>query len=299
MRKPVRPEWPTLILLAICYGVWVVATTNLAEWSLAAAIIMVAIASALHASLTHEIVHGHPFPGREKLNLALVGVPLVATVPVLRFLDTHLAHHNDAVLTDPYDDPESNYLDPKVWAGLPRAAQAILKFNNTLTGRLLVGPVLGHVAFMSSDWRAARAGDRRVILGWVLHIPALGVLWLWLTEISSMPIWAYIIAVYGAMSILKIRTFLEHQAHERASGRTVIIEDRGPLAFMFLNNNLHVVHHMHPKVPWYKLPALYAAHRVHYQRRNGGYVFRSYGEVFRRYLVSRKDPVAHPFRPAG
>ncbi len=32
----------------------------------------------------------------------------------------HMAHHRDAILTDPYDDPESNYLDPAVWARLPR-----------------------------------------------------------------------------------------------------------------------------------------------------------------------------------
>ena len=34
----------------------------------------------------------------------------------------HLAHHRDAMLTDPYDDPESNYLDPAVWAGEPLAS---------------------------------------------------------------------------------------------------------------------------------------------------------------------------------
>ncbi|MFN6978595.1 MAG: fatty acid desaturase, partial [Gemmobacter sp.] len=65
----------------------------------------------------------------------------------------------------------------------------------------------------------------------------------------------------------------------------------------FLNNNLHVVHHMHPNVPWYRLPALYAANRAHYRRRNDGYVYRSYAEVFRRYALRAKDPVAHPVYP--
>ena len=95
-------------------------------------------------------------------------------------------------------------------------------------------------------------------------------------------------------NILKLRTFLEHQAHERASGRSVIVEKGGVFAFLFLNNNLHVVHHMHPRVPWYRLPALYAANAEHYRRRNGGYVYGSYAEVFRRHFLSRKDPVAHP-----
>ena len=79
--------------------------------------------------------------------------------------------------------------------------------------------------------------------------------WLWLLAVGAMPVWAYLLAAYLGWSLLKIRTFLEHRAHEAARARTVIIEDRGPLALLFLNNNFHVVHHMHPGVPWYRLPA--------------------------------------------
>ncbi len=102
------------------------------------------------------------------------------------------------------------------------------------------------------------------------------------------------IAAYLGLSILKLRTFLEHQAHVRASGRSVIVERGGVFGFLFLNNNLHVVHHMHPQVAWYDLPALYRSRKAHYLRRNGGYFYGSYGEVFRRYLWTAKDPVVHP-----
>ena len=61
-----------------------------------------------------------------------------------------------------------------------------------------------------------------------------------------MPVWAYLLAAYLGWSLLKIRTYLEHRAHEAARARTVVIESRGPLALLFLNNNFHVVHHMHP-----------------------------------------------------
>jgi fatty acid desaturase len=66
---------------------------------------------------------------------------------------------------------------------------------------------------------------------------------------------------------------------------------------LFLNNNLHVVHHMHPGVSWYKLPGLYAARREHYQRRNEAYVYKNYAEIFRQYLFKAKDPVPHPVWP--
>jgi fatty acid desaturase len=54
---------------------------------------------------------------------------------------------------------------------------------------------------------------------------------------------------------------------------------------------------MHPAVPWYRLPALYAARRGHFLRRNDAYVYRSYAEIFRRHFLKAKDPVPHPVWP--
>ena len=286
-------EWPTLTLLGICYAVWGIGTTMAAGWFMPLGMVMVALAAALHSSLCHEALHGHPTRARW-LNEALVFPALTLWIPYLRFRDTHLAHHQDSILTDPYDDPESNYLDAGVWERLSPVTQAILNLNNRLIGRLLIGPLVGQVAFMAGDWRAIRGGDRAVLGGWLWHIPALGLVVIWMAALGQMPVWAFLLSSYAALSILKIRTFLEHQAHLRARGRTVIIEDRGLLAFLFLNNNLHVVHHMHPKLPWYRLPALYFANRARYLARNDGYMFRSYAEVFRRYLFKAKDPVPHP-----
>ncbi|ALG89373.1 MULTISPECIES: fatty acid desaturase [Actibacterium] len=285
-------EWPTLALAGLCYGAWGLGSTWLADLWLPLGVGVTALAIVLHSSLSHEVIHGHPFRNRT-LSAALVFPALSLCVPYLRFRDTHLAHHRDAILTDPYDDPESNYLDPGRWERLPRPVQAVLGANNTLAGRLLIGPVIGQAAFMAADLRAIRSGDRSVLAGWLWHIPAVALVLFWLRG-AAMPVPAYLLATYIALSILKIRTFLEHQAHERVRGRTVIIEDRGPLAFLFLNNNLHVVHHMHPAVPWYRLPRLYAGDPGRYLGRNEGYRFRSYAEVFRRFLFRAKDPVPHP-----
>ena len=282
-------EWPTLVLMVVCYGVWALGTTVLASWSLPLAIMAVALAVALHSSLQHEVIHGHPFK-TQWLNEALVFPALNLVIPFERFRDTHLDHHRDAELTDPYDDPESNFLTHADWMALPRRAQMALRFNNTLFGRLLIGPIVAQIAFMRGDWQLGRSARR----GWVMH--GMGVLLVlgWLSAAGSMPVWAYLCAAYLSLSIIKIRTFLEHQAHEKARGRTVIIEDRGPLALLFLNNNLHAVHHMHPRVPWYRLPALYARGKARFQRCNDGYVFGSYREIFRSYFLSAKDEVAHP-----
>ncbi len=289
-------EWPTLGLLVACYGIWALGTTWAAALWLPLGMALTVLATALHSSLSHEALHGHPVRN-SYIDAALVFLPLSVLVPYLRFRDTHLAHHRDAILTDPYDDPESNYLDPAVWARLPVILRALLLANNRLAGRLLLGPLLGTAAFLASDLRLLRAGNWRVWLAWGLHLLGLlPVLW-WMGVVAQMPLWAWALCVYGAHGVLKIRTFLEHQAHERARGRTVIIEDRGPFALIFLNNNLHVVHHMHPKVPWYRLPDLYFANRQRYLKRNEGYCYASYGEIFRRYFWRAKDPVPHPLWP--
>ncbi|MDE4133817.1 fatty acid desaturase [Phaeobacter sp. QD34_3] len=285
-------EWGTLALILACYGAWLAGIVWLPVIGIWLAIMVSGLLIALHSSLCHEALHGHPFRIRA-LNEALMALPLNLVIPYGRFRDTHLAHHRDERLTDPFDDPESNYLCPKVWGGLPKWQQLLLRANNTLLGRMLLGPLISQVCFMHGDWRMIRAGERQVIVDWLLHVAGVVVV-IWLVWRSPMPLWAYALAVYLGLALLKIRTFLEHRAHEDPHARTVLVEDRGPLAFLFLNNNLHIVHHMHPGVPWHALPRLYRLHKPAYKEANEAYVYRSYLQVFWHYLLRTKDPVPHP-----
>jgi fatty acid desaturase len=248
------------------------------------------------SSLQHEVLHGHPFANKP-LNEALVFPALMLVMPYERFRDLHLQHHFDPNLTDPLDDPESNFHAPDAWARLSWPAQKLYRFNNTLFGRMTVGPAISIRALIVGDWRLYRQGTPGIARAWVLNAFGMVPVFWWLGMIGTMPLWAYALAVYLGYSLLKIRTYLEHRAHEASRARTVVVEDRGPLSILFLNNNFHVVHHMHPTIAWYRLPALYAARREHYLRRNEAYVYRSYGEIFRQYLFRAKDPVPHPIYP--
>jgi fatty acid desaturase len=290
-----RIEWITLGLIVACYGGWIATLFGLTQISLLLACVAAMVVGALHSSLTHEVLHGHPFRSKA-LNEATMFLPLTLFIPYCRFRDTHLAHHRDSNLTDPYDDPESNFQDPQVWADMPGWKQVVMRINNTLLGRILIGPAIGQICFTVTDWRAIRAGDRSVLHAWLLHLPGLAIV-LWVVALSAMPVWVYVVSAYGALGVLKIRTFLEHRAHEKSRARTVIIEDNGPLAWLFLYNSLHVVHHMHPGAPWYSLPSLYRAGRARYQACNDAYVYRSYAEIFRKYFLRAKDPVPHPLWP--
>ena len=58
VERRIRTEWPTLAVLAGAYALWAVATIWVAPLWLA--IVLAGLAAALHSSLTHEVLHGHP-----------------------------------------------------------------------------------------------------------------------------------------------------------------------------------------------------------------------------------------------
>lgn len=291
MLAALRAETPTWAALTTCYALFVGLTLAAPEIPYGLAYFALAIVIAFHSSLQHEAIHGHPTPW-PAANEALVCLPLNLVYPYRRYRDTHLSHHLDARLTDPYDDPESWYLDPEAWVRHPWWLKRLLVVNNAAIGRMLIGPALGFIRFFAADARRAASGDR-VIAAWALHGAGLVFLIAWLRFAGVSP-WGYALAAYGGLSLISLRSFLEHRADERVSGRSVIVEDRGPLALLFLNNNLHAVHHAHPGIPWAALPKYYRAHRERFVALNGGYVFRSYREVLARHAFRPKEPPAHP-----
>ncbi|MEM9732405.1 MAG: fatty acid desaturase [Pseudomonadota bacterium] len=287
-------EWPTLLLLMVVYGLFVLATAFahlLTPWL---AVPLLAITIALHSSLQHEVLHGHPF--RSRFWSELTVFPAIGLfIPYLRFKETHLQHHYDPNLTDPYDDPESNYLDAIVFEGMPALAQRLLRFNTTLLGRITVGPLISMVFFYREEIMRLARGERDSVLAWCHHSAGLALVIAWGMSFSTLPLWAYGLAAYLGLSLLKIRTFLEHQAHERAAARSVIVEDQGFFALLFLNNNYHAVHHAYPRLPWYQLPAMYRAKQETFLRRNGGYRYANYRQIIRQYFWVAKDGVSHPY----
>jgi fatty acid desaturase len=279
-------------MILLCYGLWIVA--GLALWPVApaAALAMMAVMAALHSSLTHECLHGHPTRSRQ-VNEALAGLPLTLVYPYRRYRALHLAHHNDERLTDPFEDPESYYVARWRHAQMPRWLRTLLVVNNTFVGRVILGPVLGAAGFLRDEARLLREDARGVRKAWALHLIGL-VPVLALVHAFGIPIWLYVVGVvWPALSLISIRTFAEHRWHDAPEGRTIIVE-RSPLAWLFLNNNLHIVHHKVPSAPWYALPALYAERRADWQEMNRGYVFPGYLTLFRDYALRPKEPVVHP-----
>ncbi len=287
------PAWqrtgaPTWIIAALAYGGWIALTLGyqaLPWWVLlpAAGGVM-----ALYGSLQHETIHGHPTRWRW-LNEALGWAPLWLWLPYPIYRDDHRTHHDDTILTDPLADPESKYALAADWPGFSRLRRAVLSVNTTLLGRLAIGPALSIGDFLCREARAVivnAPGRRRL---WALHalalVPVLG--WIWLCAI---PLWAYVLLfVYPGLSLTLLRSFAEHIASSDPGSRTVTIEAGPFFSLLFLNNNLHALHHANPALPWYALP------RLACRSPRPGLRYAGYAEVARRFLFRPIHAAVHPF----
>ncbi len=286
-------EWPTALLTVLCYVVWLGAGVLVWPVYPLVALGLLALTVALQSSLVHEALHGHP-TRNALVNEAFVFLPLGLVWPFRRFKTLHLRHHADERLTDPLDDPESYYKALWRHEELPAAMKFLLKLNNTMAGRFVLGPWLATIGFVLDDFRQMLAGDRAIRKAWLLHAAGLAVVLPVVAYGFDMPLWLYILVpAWLGQSLIAIRTFAEHQWSEHPGGRTVIVE-RSPLSFLFLNNNLHFVHHNKPAVAWYRLPKLFRENREKWLKANNGYVYPNYLALVRAYAFKAKEPVVHP-----
>jgi fatty acid desaturase len=285
-------EWPTIAVMALIYlvlGSIVWFHASLPWWVI---LPIGAYFACVHSSLQHEVLHGHPTRS-SLVNEALVFLTPTFWLPYQRYKDTHLQHHNNENLTDPEKDPESFYLLPDGWALLPGIKQVLFQFNQTLGGRMLVGPAVGIIRFWSADLLGIARGDIHKTKAWGVFLLSC-ILTLAYVIWCGMPVWQYLLLVaYPGISLALVRSYCEHQASEQIDHRTIIVECSPFWSFLFLNNNLHLPHHERPALAWYKLPGYYRSERDTMIAQNNGYVM-SYARMFQRYFFSAKEPIAYP-----
>lgn len=287
-------EWPTVGLIAAVYAVlmglvWYHA--SLPWWVI---LPVGAYCAALYSSLQHEVLHGHP-TGNRLLNEAMIFATPSFWLPYLRYKQTHLAHHNDANLTDPRLDPESYYLLPETWAQVRGIRRMLFEFNHTLAGRMLIGPAISIIRFWPSEFRDIANGNRETLRAWAWFALSAGITLWFVVWVAGMPFWQYYILIaYPGISLALVRSYCEHQAAETVEHRTIIVEASPFWSLLFLNNNLHVAHHARPALAWYKVPAFYRAERERLIAQNNGYLMKGYGEIFGRFFLKAKEPIPYP-----
>ncbi len=286
-------ERETLLLALVIYASWLGATCFhrwipplllplIGGWILA-----------WHGSLQHETIHGHPTRSAA-LNTLIGAPPLSLWLPYERYRETHVSHHASEDLTAPSADPESRYLTRRV--GLMATLEAVLmRWSSTLLGRLILGPAIEISTFLAREVSVLARGDRRRWIIWSVHLLQVVVIVLWLKLVCHMSLIFYAAAfIYPGAALALLRSFAEHRAAEQPGHRIAIVENPSVFGLLFLNNNLHAVHHRYPAASWTQLPCLYRRHRASLLSDNGGLVYDGYSEVFRRFLFAPHDAIFHP-----
>ena len=130
---------------------------------------------------------------------------------------------------------------------------------------------------------------------WAAHGAGVVAVLAWTWGICGIPPWAYVaLFVYPGLGLALIRSFAEHRAEPEVGHRTAIVENAPVLGLLFLHNNLHVVHHNRPGLPWYEIPAAYRRDRDRFIADNDNLVYRGYRDVAWRHLLTPHHQPVHP-----
>jgi fatty acid desaturase len=244
---------------------------------------------AWYMSFQHELTHGHP-TRNETINRLIGLPPLAIFYPFDTYRQDHLKHHDDAHLTEPGMDTESNYITPQQAANMGAVALWLYKSQRTVLGRFLIGPAIVNISLWTRLIRSLRKGDTAELEVWSLHLPLVALLLWWLDRHTHISVWHYCFGIaYPALGLAMLRSLYEHRPGAVPAHRTVINEAALPWRLLYLNNNYHVVHHAYPGLQWYKIPDMYRADRTSYHERNGGFVLPGYLYLIRNFSFKLVD----------
>lgn len=290
-RRLELPTWAVIVAIYVGWGLVTWYHASLPGWVLFA---LGAWITCWHGSLQHETIHGHPTRSAT-LNMAVAWLPVGLWLPYQLYRDSHTRHHQFEELTCPYHDPESFYIAAEDWAAMGSVRRAFWTAYNTLAGRLLLGPAVAEIKLLKAEIARVRRGDYRYIGAWLAHAVGVTVVLYWVVAVCGMNALVYMLCfAYPGMSLTMLRSFAEHQPDEDAGGRTVVVDASPLMGLLFLNNNLHVLHHDRPGTPWYDLPDAFRASRARLQADGAVWIYRGYAEQFRRFLLTPKDSPVHP-----
>ena len=286
-------EWPTWFLIVGVYGAWWLSLLFYSQTNALIAPLLVVVI-ALHTSVQHELLHGHPT--RSVWFNSLLAYPSLSLLfPYMLYRESHIAHHNNQVLTLPGVDPESYYVSQKTWDNSSALKRAYYTTYKTVLGRLLFGPSSTFLSLLSQMMRDLINGTWKRKIMWLSHLVSVALILALIHYYFEIPVWHYLIIAYAANSLAMVRSFFEHRAVETSAHRSVIVEAGPFFRLLFLNNNYHYLHHKHPDLPWYELRTLYLHNREAALKENGHFLVKGYNKWLINHLFKPTDAPAHPF----
>ncbi len=242
--------WPTLGLFSACVALWVtligVGISGIAPlWALVP--VLTAIGYALFTPM-HDSAHGSV--GRARWINAIVGraCAFILMAPFHGFKVSHLRHHKKT---------NEAHEDPDMWSGGGRVW--------TLPLRWLTQDIHYYVVY-ARLWSERPLAERIEVVTTAALVSALAIA-LSLAGFGLEVLFLWAIPARLAIAILAFSfDYLPHWPHGTAASddrfKATHNIDGGPLltALMFFQN-YHLIHHLHPGVPFYRYGALWRARK--------------------------------------
>jgi len=246
--------WPTVVL-GLVVGVSYFATVALALTGLLSlwlAVPVIAVLTYLSYTVAHESVHGSISGNNRSMRWANKALGYMAAwilmIPLTAHRHEHMAHHRNT--NDREHDPD--YPVARMQDSLPAAALAAVQIT------------IGQFShYFKNHWKTAPAKQNLVMCLEVVAamLPRLAILasgyWV---EGLALFLLAWLI---GVTVLLYLFAYIVHRPHEQL-GRyvdTSTILLPGPLGtlltWLWMFQNYHSIHHLFPRVPFYRYATLY------------------------------------------
>lgn len=284
-------NWITWIILILVYALFLASTYFHSSIPTLALFLLGGFTIAWFGSVQHELIHDHP-SRYTWLNEMLGFPPLNPFLPFKIYKESHILHHQSKPLTMPGEDTESYYLDYYQWENSNRLTKSFWIIYQTFVGRMIFGPVVTTGQFLKEELGLAMRPSR--LFTWVIHLLGCLVLLQYLIWIE-LPFWKYLICfVYPGVSLTMMRSYAEHRPAENPMEQSILINAHPFFRLLYLDNNLHLVHHHHQSEPWWRLRQIFEANREEYIKASNGFYYEGYWEIVRKYLFTPRDNPVHP-----
>ena len=246
--------WPTIVfgVLAVTSYLGSVALALVGAISLPLAVPLVAFLTYLNYTVLHESAHGSISGGQPSmrwLNESLGYISAwILMIPLTAHRAEHMAHHRHT--NDASSDPD--YHIGRMRGSFPAAVRAALR-----------AIVSQFTYYRANRWDSASRKQNLILCIEVAAalLPRVSILFagFWLEGLAL-----FVLAwLLGATMLLYLFAYIVHRPHDRvgrySSTSTILLSQwlHTPVTWFWVFQNYHSIHHLFPRVPFYKYAQLY------------------------------------------
>lgn len=258
--------WPTVLLCVASLALWASAGAAYAQGVLALWQSFPLSAAGIYGAFTpmHDAVHNAVSRNRA-LNDAvghLAAIPFIVGLPLFRFV--HINHHR-------YNNDDDN--DPDMWAGEGPTLLLPLRWATVL--QYYVHWIISRFAYEKAHGGLSAALGKATSLAQPASLVLavlLAVAWL-----DARLLWAVWLGPVLAAStwLMYLFDYVPHRPHgvsDRENPYLATNLTRGlfavwELSFLMLYQNMHLIHHLYPSVPFYRYRLVYYRHQAELERK--------------------------------